>query len=80
MFKGLIELFGLPSTIRTCDLRLRRICGYLNMYIFQWFTRLNRDCVINCAMFNQKKFEAGASFIAYKQLGVFLIICRWITF
>ena len=20
------------------------------MYIFQWFTRLNRDCVINCAM------------------------------
>ena len=28
MLKGLIELFGLPSTIRTCDLRLRRALLY----------------------------------------------------
>ena len=43
-------MFGLPSTIRTCDLRLRRIRRCSNVYIFQWLTRLNRDCVINCAM------------------------------
>ena len=44
------EFHGLPSTIRTCDLRLRRIRGCWNEYIFQWLTRLNWDCVINCVM------------------------------
>ena len=42
--------FGLPSTIRTCDLRLRRIRGCWNEYKFQWLIRFNRGCVINCAM------------------------------
>jgi hypothetical protein len=41
---------GLPSTIRTCDLRLRRIRGCSKIYVFQWFTRLRRDCAINCAI------------------------------
>ncbi len=36
--------------VRTCDLRLRRIRGCWKVIIFQWLTRLNRDCVINCAM------------------------------
>jgi len=29
------ELIGLPSTIRTCDLRLRRIRGCSKVYVFQ---------------------------------------------
>jgi len=33
------EFHGLPSTIRTCLLRLRRNRGCWNVYIFQWLTR-----------------------------------------
>jgi len=39
-------VFGLPSTIRTCDLRLRRIHGCWKVIIFQWFTQFNRDCAM----------------------------------
>ena len=45
-----LEVFGLPSTIRTCDLGLRRLCGRYKAYIFQLFTALKWRCVINFAM------------------------------
>jgi len=40
VFSRASQVFGLPSTIRTCDLRLRRIRGCSNVYVFQWVTAL----------------------------------------
>ena len=42
--------FGLPSTIRTCDLRLRRNRGWSKNQQIQWLKSKILNCATNCAM------------------------------